>query len=97
MVIAAVGTVLAAGYLLWMFQRVAFGVPSEEFEHAHIHDVHVPEWIAWSPMLVLIVFFGIYPRALFKTTNDAVNQATVHVPAPVPVSQVTAPAAVPAP
>jgi NADH-quinone oxidoreductase subunit M len=97
MVIAAVGTVLAAGYLLWMFQRVAFGVPTEEFEHAHIHDVHVPEWIAWSPMLVLIVFFGIYPRALFKTTNDAVNQATVHVPAPVPVSQVTAPAAVPAP
>ncbi len=36
MVIAAVGTVLAAGYLLWMFQRVAFGEPKEEFsDHGH--------------------------------------------------------------
>ena len=32
MVIAAVGTVLAAGYLLWMFQRVALGKPKPEFE-----------------------------------------------------------------
>ena len=31
MVIAAVGTVLAAGYLLWLFQRVAFGEPTNEF------------------------------------------------------------------
>ena len=52
MVIAAIGTVLAAGYLLWMLQRVAFGKPKPEFEHAHIHDVHAPEWIAWAPLLV---------------------------------------------
>ncbi|MCU1365544.1 MAG: nuoM, partial [Ilumatobacteraceae bacterium] len=31
MIIAAVGTVLAAGYLLWLFQRVAFGEPKDEF------------------------------------------------------------------
>ncbi|MEY2445393.1 MAG: NADH-quinone oxidoreductase subunit, partial [Ilumatobacteraceae bacterium] len=39
MVIAAVGTVLAASYLLWLYQRTAFGEPSEEFSghgsHAH--------------------------------------------------------------
>ena len=62
MVIAAIGTVLAAGYLLWMFQRVAFGKPKPEFEDAHIHDVHVVEWIAWTPMLLLIVVLGIYPQ-----------------------------------
>ena len=39
MVVAAIGTVLAAGYLLWMYQRVAFGTPKPEFEDAHIHDV----------------------------------------------------------
>src|SRR4051812_3382149 len=39
MVVASVGTVLAAGYLLWMFQRTAFGVPKAEFADAHIHDV----------------------------------------------------------
>jgi len=31
MVVAAIGTVLAAGYLLWMLQKVAFGVPKPEF------------------------------------------------------------------
>ena len=55
MVVAAVGTVLAAGYLLWLLQRTAFGTPKEEFADQHIHDVHVPEWIAWVPMLVLIL------------------------------------------
>ena len=38
MVIAAVGTVLAAGYLLWLYQRTAFGEPTDEFAgHGH-HD-----------------------------------------------------------
>ena len=31
MVIAAIGTVFAAGYLLWLYQRTAFGEPTEEF------------------------------------------------------------------
>jgi len=75
MVIAAVGTVLAAGYLLWMYQRTAFGTPREEFADAHIHDVHMPEWIAWTPYLVAIVALGIYPHALFRVTDDAVQVA----------------------
>jgi NADH-quinone oxidoreductase subunit M len=66
MVIAAIGTVLAAGYLLWMFQRVAFGEVKEEFKDKHIHDVHVTEWIAWTPILILIVVFGVYPDLLFR-------------------------------
>ncbi len=87
MVIAAVGTVFAAGYLLWMFQRTAMGVPKPEFAHAHIHDVHVPEWIAWAPMLVLIVVLGVYPHALFQTTDGAVHQATAQIaPAPVTIA-----------
>src|ERR687888_1444 len=55
MVVAAIGTVLAAGYLLWMLQRVAMGRVPAEWESAHIHDVHVPEWIAWTPLLLLIL------------------------------------------
>jgi NADH-quinone oxidoreductase subunit M len=34
MVIAAIGTVLAASYLLWLYQRTAFGEPTEEFSNA---------------------------------------------------------------
>jgi NADH-quinone oxidoreductase subunit M len=74
MVIAAIGTVLAAGYLLWMFQRVAMGKVKPEFEHAHIHDVHVSEWIAWVPLLGLIIALGIYPQLVFKMTDLPVTQ-----------------------
>jgi NADH-quinone oxidoreductase subunit M len=73
MVIAAIGTVLAAGYLLLMLQRVAFGKPKPEFENAHIHDLHVPEWLAWTPLLALILALGVYPNLLFDVTDGAVT------------------------
>jgi NADH-quinone oxidoreductase subunit M len=73
MVVGAIGTVLAAGYLLWMFQRVAFGKVKTEFEHAHVHDVHWPEWIAWTPLLIAIVVLGIYPNLIFRITDGAVT------------------------
>jgi NADH-quinone oxidoreductase subunit M len=73
MVIAAIGTVLAAGYLLWMLQRVTFGKVNPEFENAHIHDVHVPEWVAWTPLLVLILVLDIFPDILFSVTDPAVS------------------------
>jgi NADH-quinone oxidoreductase subunit M len=69
MVVAAVGTVFAAGYLLWLYQRTAFGTPTEEFEDEDIPDVMVPEWIAWTPMLVLILVIGIYPNLVFRVTD----------------------------
>jgi NADH-quinone oxidoreductase subunit M len=71
MVIAAIGTVLAAGYLLWMYQRVAMGNPKPEFEKAHLHDVHGPEWIAWSPLLLFIVVLGVYPDFIFRVSDGA--------------------------
>jgi NADH-quinone oxidoreductase subunit M len=73
MVVAAIGTVLAAGYLLWMLQRVAMGKVPEEWADAHIHDVHKPEWIAWVPLLVLILVLGVFPGAVFNVTDDAVQ------------------------
>jgi NADH-quinone oxidoreductase subunit M len=76
MVVASIGTVFAAGYLLWMFQRTAFGLPKAEFEHAHIHDVHGPEWLAWTPLLVLILVLGVFPGLLFQVTDGAVQSVT---------------------
>ncbi|WP_255566518.1 NuoM family protein [Iamia sp. SCSIO 61187] len=75
MVIAAIGTVLAAGYLLWLLQRVAFGTPKEEFAEEHVHDMHLTDYIAWAPMIVLIVVLGVYPNLLFKVTDGAVVQS----------------------
>jgi NADH-quinone oxidoreductase subunit M len=73
MVIAAVGTVLAAGYLLWLLQRVAFGTPQEEWEDHHFHDVELPEWIAWVPLLILIVAVGVFPALVFNVTDESVQ------------------------
>jgi NADH-quinone oxidoreductase subunit M len=80
MVIAALGTVFAAAYLLWLYQRTAFGEPSAEFsshghgdsDHEEIHDVNVYEWIAWTPLLISIVLFGVYPQLLFRIIDPAV-------------------------
>jgi NADH-quinone oxidoreductase subunit M len=71
MIVAAVGTVFAAGYLLWLFQRTAFGTPKAEFAHHHIHDVGPSEWLAWAPLLVLIVLLGFVPGLVFGVTDDA--------------------------
>jgi NADH-quinone oxidoreductase subunit M len=76
MVVAALGTVLAAAYLLWLLQRTAFGTPKDEFAHdPHIHDVVGTEWAAWLPLLILIVVLGVYPQLIFGITDDAVVQS----------------------
>ncbi len=74
MVIASIGTVLAAGYLLWLFQRTAFGTPKEEWATTEVHDVERPEWLAWAPLLAGIVLFGILPGIVFDITDPAVNE-----------------------
>ena len=73
MVVAAVGTVLAAGYLLWLLQRTAMGPPREEFADSdEIVDVTRTEWIAWAPLLVGILLFGLLPGLIFDVTDPAV-------------------------
>ena len=92
MVLAAVGTVFAASYLLWMYQRTAFGVPRPEFsgaathavgaavnpaehdDHGELRDVNAIEWIAWTPMLILILASGVYPQMLFRIFDPAVTE-----------------------
>ena len=76
MVVAAIGTVLAAGYLLWMFQRVAFGEPKAEFADVNVHDVSTFEWMAWAPLLALIVVLGVYPDMIFSLTDAGVTKIT---------------------
>ncbi|WP_423915984.1 complex I subunit 4 family protein [Candidatus Poriferisodalis sp.] len=70
MVIAAVGTVFAAGYLLWLFQRSAFGEPPPEWDGHVIADVNRYEWMAWAPLIVAMVLFGIFPNLIFGMVDD---------------------------
>jgi NADH-quinone oxidoreductase subunit M len=79
MVVAAVGTVLAAGYLLWLYQRAFFGDESrfvmEAEHHGHVADILPAEYIAWTPMLIGIIVLGIYPNILFNMLDPAVGVA----------------------
>jgi NADH-quinone oxidoreductase subunit M len=73
MVIGAVGTVLTAGYMLWMLQKVNLGEPGEEWVDHEFHDVDRFELSAWVPIIVLIVVIGFYPKIIFDTTTDTVT------------------------
>ena len=98
MVVAALGTVLAAAYLLWLYQRTAFGRPNPEFAGTHsvgaaaaddhhgadIHDVTPIEWIAWTPFLIAIVVFGVYPQLMFDVMDPAVSALVERVGAGIP-------------
>ena len=72
MVLGAVGTVLTAGYMLWMLQQVNLGEPGVEWEGKEFHDVDRFELAAWVPLMVLIVVIGFYPKVIFDTTTDTV-------------------------
>jgi NADH-quinone oxidoreductase subunit M len=72
MVLGAIGTVLTAGYMLWMLQKVNLGEPSAEWEGKDFHDVDAYELTAWVPLVVAIVAIGVFPRLVLGATNDAV-------------------------
>ncbi len=73
MVLGAIGTVLTAGYMLWMLQKVNLGEPQAEWEGHEFHDVDRFELTAWVPLIILIVVIGFYPKLIFDTTTDAVT------------------------
>jgi NADH-quinone oxidoreductase subunit M len=73
MVLGAIGTVLTAGYMLWMLQRVNLGEPNEEWDGHEFHDADRFELAAWVPLIILIVVIGFYPKVIFDSTTDAVT------------------------
>ena len=72
MVVAAIGTVLTAAYLLYMLRNVDFGEPSEEWAGKEFEDVDKFEWMAWTPLVIATLVIGIWPAVVFGATNDAV-------------------------
>jgi NADH-quinone oxidoreductase subunit M len=61
-IVAVVGVVVTAGYILWMIQRVFFGPVQEKFDHAH--DAGTTEKVAIFALVAVIIFVGIYPAIL---------------------------------
>ena len=73
MVMGGIGTVLTAGYFLWMLQRVNMGTVPEKWRDSGFRDILVVEWLAWVPLLLLTIVLGLFPRLVFGTTDEAVR------------------------
>ena len=72
MVIGGIGTVLTAGYFLWMLQKVNLGEPKEEWTSKEWHDADRFELAAWIPLVIAIFAIGVFPKIIFGATNGAV-------------------------
>ena len=76
--------IISAVYMLWMFQRVFFTVPSDWMRQswAGLRDMNRNEWISLAPLIVLVVALGVYPAPVLEMIAapvdriiDAVNGA----------------------
>lgn len=67
-IIAASGVVLAAVYMLWMFQRVVWGEVKDE-RNRKLQDLSLREWFIMTPLVILMFWIGLYPGAFLKKTE----------------------------
>ena len=81
---ATVNIILAAIYILWMYQRVAGGPVRDQV--AGMKDLQARELLAVAPLLALILCVGVYPQPVLDIINPAVRvtMAQVHETDPVP-------------
>src|SRR5579872_100667 len=81
---ATVGIILAAIYILWMYQRVAGGPVRDQV--AGMKDLRPRELLAVAPLVVLLVGVGFYPKPVLDIINPAVRvtMAQIHQTDPVP-------------
>jgi NADH-quinone oxidoreductase subunit M len=70
--LATTGTILSAAYALWLYRRVIFGVIDKE-SLMHIADMTPREAATLLPLVVLTIFFGIYPGPLLDVFGASVE------------------------
>jgi NADH-quinone oxidoreductase subunit M len=72
MVFGALGTVLTAGYFLWMMQRVMMGQAPDRWKQASLHDVSTLELGTWLPLLLMTAVLGVLPVLVTGMTDTDV-------------------------
>ncbi len=77
-VLAASGVILAAVYMLWMFQRVMFGEVTLP-QNRGLKDVNLREWSYMLPVLFFIVLIGIKPTPFLKLIEPSVEHLIMQV------------------
>ncbi len=79
--VAAIVMVLAAAYLLWMFQRLATGELSDFLAGlgSHLTDISPTEILTLAPLGALVVVFGLFPGILLDIMSGTVSRSLADV------------------
>jgi NADH-quinone oxidoreductase subunit M len=88
--IAAVGMVLAAFYLLWMYQRVFHG-PVTKDENRVVRDLSAREGLLLAPVLGLILLMGVWPKPFLDRMGPSLERVRQRVTQAVEIDQTRAP------
>ena len=78
---AVPGVVLAAAYLLWLYQRVFFGTVTNP-KNEKLHDLTPREVLTFVPLLIMAFWIGLYPKPFFQILEQPVNQIVQNVRSP---------------
>ena len=78
-VFATAGVILAAVYMLWMFQRVMFGTLDKT--NAELPDLNAREIVVMLPILLFIVWIGVYPKPFLSKMEKSVGVVVTQVKA----------------
>jgi NADH-quinone oxidoreductase subunit M len=68
-VFAALGVILSAAYMLWMYQRTFFGKLNPEIEH--FHDLQWRDWVPVVPLVAMMVWLGCYSQTFMPSISAA--------------------------
>ena len=71
--LAALGVILAAVYILWMLQRVVYGVPAQHVA-SKLYDLNWREIGTLAPLVVLVFWIGIYPKPVMDVMHASVEK-----------------------
>ena len=77
-VLAVLGIILAAGYILWMMERTFFGPRRERFDH--LTDANFIEALPLAIMVVAIVGIGVYPALLTDVFENGLGHMVAVLP-----------------
>lgn len=75
---AVLGIVLAAAYLLWLYQRVMFG-PVTHPQNEKLSDVNLREMVTLVPLVLWCFWIGVYPKPYFEVLEKPVAQLVQRV------------------
>jgi NADH-quinone oxidoreductase subunit M len=92
---AVPGVVLAAAYLLWLYQRVFFGTVTNP-KNALLADLSGREIATFVPLILLAVWMGVYPKPFFEILDKPVTELVQRVNTNPGVYNATVPGTVPA-